>query len=232
MPGVTAVDDIGNNVKVVMGYYSLSEPRKMQFKRIIMEGLRGKFVSTLQDDTDSIMSIIDIWIKYGFLPMDKSYCAIDTNTGDVLAILLLNSFHKPNLLDSAGCLMSVIRTIGVQKSLRIAFKFLALDNLNKETNPESIKAEIYLVSTSESQRGKGIGTMLINHVLENLRSHYERELLQNSDCRVKLMVFAKNPAINLYNRLGFRQVSSVATPQMAKAFGSSYDVYVRMEKSL
>ena len=232
MPEVIVTDDTGSKVKVAMDYHALSGPQKTQFKRIIMEGLKGKFVSTLQDDTDSIMSIIDIWIKHGFLPMDKSFCAIDVNTGDVLAILLLNTFHKPNVLDSTCCLMSVIRTIGIKKSLRIAFNFLSLDNLNKEMNPEYIKAEIYLVSTSESQRGKGIGRMLINHVLENLRSHYERELLQNSDCRIKLMVFAKNPAINLYNRLGFKQVSSVSTPKIAKAFGSSYDVYVRMEKPL
>jgi hypothetical protein len=61
------------NITIVMDYYSLSEPQKMQFKQVIMEGLRGKFLNTLQNDTNSILSIIDIWIKYGFLPMDKNF---------------------------------------------------------------------------------------------------------------------------------------------------------------
>jgi GNAT superfamily N-acetyltransferase len=120
----------------------------------------------------------------------------------------------------------------MKKSLKIAFNFLAIDNLNKEDNPESIKSEIYLVSTSESQRGKGIGTILIKYVLDYLHSEFESELLKNSDCRIKLLVFGKNPAINLYNKLGFKQVSSIATPKIAKAFGNSYDVLIRMEKLL
>jgi len=232
MPEVTVVGGTENNIRFVSDYGALSEVQQLQFRRVIMEGLKGKFVSTLQNDTDGMLSIIGIWIKYGFLPMDETFCAIDVNTEEVLAILLLNNFHKPNLLDSTCCLMSVIRTIGLKKSLRIAFNFLALDNINKEDNPESIKAEIYLASTSELHRGKGIGATLITHVLEILHSKYERELPQNADCKVKLFVFARNPAINLWSKLGFRQVGSVATPKLAKVFGSSYDVYVRMERPL
>lgn len=232
MPEVTAAGAIEKSIRVVSDYETLSEPQKLQFRRVIMEGLKGKFSTTLQDDTDSILSIVDIWIKYGFLPMHETFCAIDADTEEVVAILLLNNFHKPNLLDSARSLISVIRTIGMKKALRIAFNFLALDNMNKEDNPESIKAEIYLVSTSESQRGKGIGTILIMHVLDTLHAKYECQLRKNADYRVKLFVFADNPAINLYEKLGFKQVSSVATPKLAKVFGNSYDVYVRMERQL
>ena len=232
MPEVTVVGGTENNIRFVSDYGALSEVQQLQFRRVIMEGLKGKFASTLQDDTDGMLSIIDIWIKYGFLPMDETFCAIDVNTEEVVAILLLNNFHKPNLPDSACCLMSVIRTIGLEKSLRIAFNFLALDNINKEDNPESTKAEIYLASTSESHRGQGIGTTLITHVLEALHSKYERELPENADCKVKLFVFAKNPAINLWDKLGFRRVGSIATPKLARVFGSSYDVYVRMERLL
>ena len=232
MPEVTVVGGTENNIRFVSDYGALSEVQQLQFRRVIMEGLRGKFASTLRDDTEGMLSIIDIWIKYGFLPMDETFCAIDVDTEEVLAILLLNNLHKPNLLDSACCLMSVIRTIGLKKSLRIAFNFLALDNINKEDNLESTKAEIYLASTSESHRGKGIGATLITHVLEILHSKYERELPQNADCKVKLFVFAKNPAINLWDKLGFKRVGSIATPKLAKVFGSSYDVYVRMERPL
>jgi ribosomal protein S18 acetylase RimI-like enzyme len=232
MPEVTVVGGTENNIRFVSDYGALSEVQQLQFRRVIMEGLKGKFVSTLQDDTDGMLSIIDIWIKYGFLPMDETFCAIDVNTEEVLAILLLNNFHKPNLLDSACCLMSVIRTIGLKKSLRIAFNFLALDNINKEDNPESTKAEIYLASTSESHRGKGIGTILVMHVLDTLRARCECELRQGADCKVELFVFARNPAIDLWSKLGFKRVGSIATPKLAKVFGSSYDVYVRMERPL
>jgi len=232
MPEVTVVGGTENNIRFVSDYGALSEVQQLQFRRVIMEGLKGKFISTLQDDTDSILSVIDIWIRYGFLPMDETFCAIDVNTEEVLAILLLNNFHKPNLLDSTCCLMSVIRTIGLKKSLRIAFNFLALDNINKEDNPESTKAEIYLASTSESHRGKGIGTILVMYVLDTLRARCECELRQGADCKVKLFVFARNPAIDLWSKLGFKRVGSIATPKLAKVFGSSYDVYVRMERPL
>ena len=232
MPEVTVVGGTENNIRFVSDYGALSEVQQLQFRRVIMEGLKGKFVSTLQDDTDGMLSIIDIWIKYGFLPMDETFCAIDVDTEEVLAILLLNNFHKPNLLDSACCLMSVIRTIGLKKSLRIAFNFLALDNINKEDNLESTKAEIYLASTSESHRGKGIGTILVMYVLDTLRARCECELRQGADCKVKLFVFARNPAIDLWSKLGFKRVGSIATPKLAKVFGSSYDVYVRMERPL
>ena len=232
MPEVTVVGGTENNIRFVSDYGALSEVQQLQFRRVIMEGLKGKFVSTLQDDTDGMLSIIDIWIKYGFLPMDETFCAIDVNTEEVLAILLLNNLHKPNLLDSACCLMSVIRTIGLKKSLRIAFNFLALDNINKEDNPESTKAEIYLASTSESHRGKGIGTILVMYVLDTLRARCECELRQGADCKVELFVFARNPAIDLWSKLGFKRVGSIATPKLAKVFGSSYDVYVRMERPL
>ena len=232
MPEVTVVGGTENNIRFVSDYGALSEVQQLQFRRVIMEGLKGKFVSTLQDDTDGMLSIIDIWIKFGFLPMDETFCAIDVNTEEVLAILLLNNFHKPNLLDSACCLMSVIRTIGLKKSLRIAFNFLALDNINKEDNPESTKAEIYLASTSESHRGKGIGTILVMYVLDTLRARCECELRQGADCKVELFVFARNPAIDLWSKLGFKRVGSIATPKLAKVFGSSYDVYVRMERPL
>jgi len=232
MPEVTVVGGTENNIRFVSDYGALSEVQQLQFRRVIMEGLKGKFVSTLQDDTDGMLSIIDIWIKYGFLPMDETFCAIDVNTEEVLAILLLNNFHKPNLLDSACCLMSVIRTIGLKKSLRIAFNFLALDNINKEDNPESTKVEIYLASTSESHRGKGIGTILVMYVLDTLRARCECELRQGADCKVELFVFARNPAIDLWSKLGFKRVGSIATPKLAKVFGSSYDVYVRMERPL
>ncbi|MDD2201336.1 MAG: GNAT family N-acetyltransferase [Firmicutes bacterium] len=232
MSEVTVAGDIEKNIRVASDYGTLSELQKLQFRRVIMEGLKSKFITTLQDDTDSILSIVDIWIKYGFLPMDQTFCAIDMNTEEVLAILLLNNFHKPNLLDSARCLISVIWTIGMKKALRVAFNFLALDNINKEDNRENIKAEIYLLSTGESQRGKGIGTILVTHALDKLHSEHERELSRNADCRVKLFVFAKNPAMNLWVKLGFKQVGSVATPKLAKVFGGSYDVYVRMERPL
>ena len=232
MPEVTVVGGTENNIRFVSDYGALSEVQQLQFRRVIMEGLKGKFVSTLQDDTDGMLSIIDIWIKYGFLPMDETFCAIDVNTEEVLAILLLNNLHKPNLLDSACCLMSVIRTIGLKKSLKIAFNFLALDNINKEDSPESTKAEIYLASTSESHRGKGIGTILVMYVLDTLRARCECELRQGADCKVELFVFARNPAIDLWSKLGFKRVGSIATPKLAKVFGSSYDVYVRMERPL
>jgi ribosomal protein S18 acetylase RimI-like enzyme len=226
------VNDIEQTVRIIKNYESLTEPQQEQFKRVVMEGLKGKLVKALQDDTDSMQATVNIGIKYGFLPMSKCFCAVDSMTDDVLAILALNDFLKPSLKNLILTVTNAIRYIGIKKAIRISSSFIAIDNMNKEGNPKNIKAEIYLVSTSESYRGKGIGTILMQHVLDQLHKEFETELNKNADCRVKLLVFEANPAIDLYRRLGFNQVSSVATPQMAKTFGSSYEVLARMEKPL
>jgi len=218
------------NIAVLSGYHGLSETQKAQFKRVIMEGLNGKFARTLPDDEKSILRIIDIWIKYDFLPMDETFCAADETGGDVLAILLLNNFKKPGPFQSLFCLISVMKAIGAGKALRLAFSFLRLDNLNKEQKDERIAAEIYLVSTRADMRGKGIGTLLMNRVLERIDAEYASRT--EDGYRVKLLVFAKNPALRMYERLGFKPVKSVDTPRMAQAFGDEYDALVFMERAL
>jgi GNAT superfamily N-acetyltransferase len=222
---------MNRTVRIIKNYESLTEPQKEQFKRIVMEGLKGKFAKELQDDTDNMQTIINTGIKYDFLPISKCFCAVDSKTGDVQAILILNDFLKPSLKNVILIVINVIRYIGVKKAIRIASGLIALDNMNKESNPKNIKAEIYLVSTSESHRGKGIGKVLIQYVLDYLHTEFHNELSEE-ECKVKLLVVEGNPAVDLYKRLGFKQVSSVATPKIAKAFGRSYSVMIRMEKEL
>jgi len=223
------MDDTKRQISIVQGYDTLSERQKVQFRQVIMEGLQGKFAGTLGNDTDGMLAIVGIWIRYGFLPMSKAFCAIEEENGNVLSILLLNDFNQPGALESVRCLLSVMHTIGIRKALKIAFQFLAVDNINKEPNPENIVSEIYLVSTLESERGKGIGACLIRYVLGNLSAAYPYRPLSGEERRVKLLVFEKNPAIGLYERLGFLRTNSVATPKIAQAFGDTYDVLVQME---
>ncbi len=70
---------------------TLSNAQKIQFKHIIMEGIKGKFIKTLHDDTRKMLKIIELWIKYGFLPMDETFCTVDGTSGEVLSICLLNN---------------------------------------------------------------------------------------------------------------------------------------------
>jgi len=217
-----------SNLRIVENLESLSEIQKVQFKRVIMEGLRGKFAKTLPGDAESILKIIDIWIKYDFLPVDETFCAVDEGSGDVLAILLLNNFKKPNAKQSIDCLRDVVKAIGFKRAMKIAFNFLELDNLNKEENAGRIAAEIYLVSTRADLRGKGIGTAIMNAAIEAIRADRQNK----PGDAIKLLVFEKNPALHLYERLGFARINSVPTPKMAKAFGGDYDVLIRMEKPL
>lgn len=226
------MESSNRQLSVMRGYHTLSEPQKEQFRRVITQGLHGKFTGTLGEDTDAMLSIVEIWIRYGFLPISQAFCAVEADSGDVLAILLLNDFNQPNVLDSIGCLLNVMRVIGIRKALRIAFQFLAVDNINKEPNPENIVSEIYLVSTLASERGNGIGSYLIRYVLNALHAMHPAMTGETTDRRVKLLVFEKNPAIRLYERLGFVQSSRIATPKIAKAFGSAYDALVRMERPI
>lgn len=216
---------------IVPNQENLSEEQKLQFNNVVMEGIKGKFSKILENDTKSILAIIHLWIQYGFLPMDETFCVLDNQTGEVLSILLLNNFKKPTLRDTFKCIFEISRVIGIAKTLKMAFEFNAIDNLNKEVLQKDIIAEIYLVSTREDQRGKGIGTIIINHALAFLNSKCK---CGRSDCvcKAKLLVFAQNPALKLYERMGFYQTSCTRTPKIARAFGESYDAMVRMEKQL
>lgn len=224
--------DTEKQITILHGYDSLSELQKTQFRRVITDGLRGKFTGALGSDTAAMLSVVEIWIRYGFLPMSNGFCAADAGSGDVLAILLLNDFNKPDAAESLFCLLRVMRAIGVRKALKIAFQFLAVDNINKEPNPGRVVSEIYLVSTSEAERGKGVGTRLIRYVLDYLNSAYPAPPAKNAERSVKLLVFEKNPAAGLYERLGFRRTGFVVTPKIARAFGEAYDVLVQMERPL
>jgi len=209
---------LSSAVDIIRNQQALSPVQKAQFRQIIVQGLRGKFTPTLREDTAAMLRVVDIWIRYGFLPMSETYSAVDPLSGDVLAILLLNDFKKPGALDSGRCLAAVMRAIGPRRALRIAFHFLRIDNLNKQTQAAGAQAEIYLVATREDVRGKGVGTALMRRVLDDLTG------------AATLLVFEKNPARRLYERLGFTQTARLPTPEMTRAFGDEYDVLVRMER--
>lgn len=119
---------------------------------------------------------------------------------------------------------------GLKRALKQSFSFLKLGHYNKKMNAPNVVAEIYLVSTREDIRGKGVGTLLLNHVLEYLHSKCRCVAKDTCTCKIKLLVFAKNPALKLYERLSFKQVKCVATPEMEKAFGEEYDALIWMEK--
>lgn len=48
---------------------------------------------TMGDDNDAIYKIIEIWTKYGFMPMDETFCAVDSTTNEVLSIKIVIFFR-------------------------------------------------------------------------------------------------------------------------------------------
>lgn len=54
------------------------------------------------------------------------------------------------------------------------------------------------IIVAPDMRGKGVGTLLINNLMHLAKENFRIELLH-------LQVYAENPAIHLYQRLGFRE---------------------------
>lgn len=54
------------------------------------------------------------------------------------------------------------------------------------------------IIVAPEERGKGVGTLLINNLMHLAKENFHIELLH-------LQVYAENPAIHLYHRLGFRE---------------------------
>lgn len=218
--------------KIVQNREDLTEAQNLQFMYAITEGIKGKYAKVLDDDK-KMLAINGIWIKHGCFPMDETFCAIDDESGEVFAILLLNNFKEPSPLAMLLSMFESFRVAGIRKILKIVFAFISLGLLNHHMASDDVAAEIFLVSTREAHRGHGAGSELMKYALEYVK---ERKCKcghgEDCTCKVMLLVFNKNPAKRLYERLGFRAVKSLPTPKLKKAFGDEYDELVKMEMPL
>ncbi len=222
----------GSPLRIVEGYDRLSEEQKRQFRRVTMEGLKGKFLSTVSDET-MIQKVIDLWSRYGQLPLNEAFAAVGEKSGEVVGILLLNSFRSPGFFPTLKCSLASVRIGGLAATLKLAHPFMQLDGYNRRLMPRGVAAEIYLVAVKEESRGHGAGGLLLRHALEAVRSRCRcGQPGAGCACKVMLLVFDQNPAKRLYERLGFREAARLDTPRLRKAFGSGYDVIVRMERPL
>ena len=57
---------------------------------------------------------------------------------------------------------------------------------------------LFLIIVDEAYRGQGVGTLLLQHVINSAKKDHGLEILH-------LEVYENNPAINLYKKVGFKQ---------------------------
>jgi putative acetyltransferase len=77
------------------------------------------------------------------------------------------------------------------------------------------------IIVSPQHRGKGVGTTLLKNLMHLAKEHFNIELLH-------LQVYSENPAIHLYERLGFKEFGR--QPKWIKELDGSYTGRVFMEK--
>lgn len=222
---------MNGNTRIISGRGSLTDEQNLQFQQAIVHGLRGKFAHAVQDE-GAMLAIVDMWIRNSFLPMEETFCALDEATDEVVGILLMNNFKDPGLWNTVKSGLEAWRILGFSKFVKLCFSFLQLDTLNRKMGSPDVAAEIYLVAVREGLRGRGVGTLLMERALQLAQSKCRCGLGERCVCRAMLLVFNKNPARRLYERLGFQQTARLDTPQMAKSFGDDYDVLIKMEKPL
>lgn len=79
------------------------------------------------------------------------------------------------------------------------------------------------IIVSEACRGQGIGTMLLQHLMHLAKENFKIELLH-------LQVYQDNPAVSLYERLGFKEFGKQT--HWIKELNGEYTGRLFMEKFL
>ena len=135
--------------------------------------------------------------------MDRSHCLAATRDGNLLGIA---GFKTARSAFVGGQFADMFAVYGFGSLWRSAFLTLLSRDIENE------RFLIDGIFVAEDQRGKGIGTELLNRLTELAASRGYRE--------IRLDVVDTNPrARALYERIGFREVNAVELGVLRHVFG-------------
>lgn len=224
--------NVKSSVTLIENQKGLSEEQIMQFRQVVVEGVKGKFLKVFKSDFDKISKIVNLTLDLKLLPQDETFCIVENETGKVVTILLLNNFKDPSLLTLLKYALKLISIAGIRKAVKVISAFMTMDNYNKKIEDKNYVAEIYLLATAEDARCKGYGTVMMNHVLEYIRLKYNPDSSIRYPGKSKLLAFEKSSAIRIYERLGFKRAERVVFGNLIEIMGDEYDALIRMERPI
>lgn len=216
------------NCKIIYPGEKLSPEQRLQISGVIAEGFSDKFKYMFKGNEDKIPEIIEFMLDKGVLPGEEMIYAVDSISGDILGVALINSFKGTKITSLIKLVGKAFEMIGIVKGIRALMGFYIIDVENNRINDKSYIAELYLCSVRSEYRGRGIGTELLRATLCYVKE--KQRAYQKS--KFKLVVFGKNPACSLYEREGFTTVKRYGTPRLARLLGQDYDELVLMERGL
>ncbi len=216
------------NVLLLKSGEELNNQQKAQFINIMFEAYKSKFQKHMGGEPDTVKKVLRLMIQMNLFPLENRICAVDSDTKDVLGFILISKFDDTsivNLLKFVARLFSMLR---FNKALKLIKAFLVLDSLNTKSKKTCI-ADIYLIAVKEEHRAQGIGTILMEAGLKNIKESFANE---NAKRKISLIVYKDNPAVRLYQNFGFEVAETFNTISLTNILGENFHTHLLMHKNL
>jgi ribosomal protein S18 acetylase RimI-like enzyme len=216
-----------NNIKILCSPERLTESQEKQFRTIVYQAFKAKFDKQMGHVPDKVEKAMNLIVESNLFPLNDRICAIDTETDEVLGLILLSRFEVTPTSVLIKFLFKLLFLVGLSNTVKLTKAFSDLDSLNTKSQ-KTCFADVYLAATKETHRGRGIGTQVMDYAFR----HYINKAfnLAEGDHKISLIVYDGNPAIHLYKRFGFEVIETFETKSLANIMGSEYHTHLLMEK--
>lgn len=208
----------------------LNNLQEIQFIDILQEAYDVKFDKVMNGNTKNVRKILNLMVKTDIFPVNNRICAVDGDTGEILGFVLLGRYEAAYITCFLKFALRLFTLVKINKAVKIILAFLKVFSLNLRSKKTCI-ADIPLIAVKEGYRRKGIGTMLLEAA-----SRHVKEAFTNVNGKQKialgLVVYKDNPAVKLYQRLGFEITEIYNTLHLSKIIGHRFNTHLLMRKSL
>ncbi len=205
----------------------LNNLQEIQFMNIFYDVYEVKFRNKISEDQNYIKKILHLAIELNMIPLKDRICAVDKK-GELIGFILISRFKSMdmgNFLKFALKLFTFTRPVKAMSIIMVLLEFRRMNIRGKKT----CIAGIPLIAVKKELRGKGIGTALIDAGVAHVKEIFPNENKKN---RISLIVYKDNPAVRLYQRLGFEITEIFNTMEISKIIGHRFNTHLLMSKTL
>ena len=192
--------------------YGISRDNLFEAAKLFDQAFAQKFKNAIPDNETRIM--------FWSLVLNQNQILAAFKENEIVGISLLTFSDNPGFLPESRKIL--FKFLGGLKGARAAFYFILYSKLDTKISKDFVYLEA--ISVSEKFRGQGIGSLIIMEL--------KRLLTADNKMQLQLKVTLENTAARkLYEKLGFKLISTKYTPILKWFTGVSGAITMAMELS-